>query len=166
MCSYQLLTRGTYSCFCFRDDRSACGHYSPKSPAAASEMTAVSVSITHQGHLQVLGGRVETLAEAWEFQKRFGNIDRPTTQTNAEDQDQPPPFHRFVPGRKGRPPPLMVRSSLASAHFRQYPILHWPRVVRARPCVGFVQSLSLAMGSTMHEFSRIVSTRKAKPDLS
>ena len=53
---------------------------------------------------------MDPLAEAWEFQKRFGNIDRPTSQTNPEDQDQPPPFHRFVPGRKGRPPPLMVES--------------------------------------------------------
>ena len=69
----------------------------------------VELELIERVGMQVLGGRVEELAEAWEFQKRFGNIDRPTAQTNPDDQEQPPPFHRFVPGRKGRAPPLAVR---------------------------------------------------------
>ena len=48
--------------------------------------------------LQVLGGRVEHLLEAWEFQRKFGSIQRPRAQT--EDPDKPPAFGNFIPGRQ------------------------------------------------------------------
>ena len=47
---------------------------------------------------QVLGGQVEELLEAWTFQRKFGNVQRPAGAS--EDMEQPPAFQSFVPGRR------------------------------------------------------------------
>lgn len=70
--------------------------------------------------LHILGGRVETLAEAWEAQRKYGGTNRPmaaaatatpsTTATAAtasaspavDDGARAPPFRQFVPGRDER----------------------------------------------------------------
>lgn len=61
--------------------------------------------------IQVLGGQVEELVEAWTFQRKFGNVQR--SKANSEDTEQPPPFQNFVPGRRHnqaghRAPPQQV----------------------------------------------------------
>ena len=48
--------------------------------------------------VQVLGGRVEELVEAWTFQRKFGNVQRASATT--DDTEQPPAFQNFVPGRR------------------------------------------------------------------
>lgn len=48
--------------------------------------------------MQVLGGQVEELVEAWTFQRKFGNVQR--SNTNSEDTEQPPAFQNFIPGRR------------------------------------------------------------------
>ena len=45
---------------------------------------------------------MEVLAEAWEFQRKYGSIERPAA--SAEDADRPPPFRHYVPGRSHRQP--------------------------------------------------------------
>lgn len=45
---------------------------------------------------QVLGGRVEHLAAAWETQRRYGGVARP--KVAGEDGEAAPPFRHFVPG--------------------------------------------------------------------
>ena len=52
----------------------------------------------HKLALQVLGGRVEELVEAWTFQRKFGNVQR--SNTSSEDAEQPPAFQNFIPGRR------------------------------------------------------------------
>ncbi|KAL3148086.1 hypothetical protein ABBQ38_014371 [Trebouxia sp. C0009 RCD-2024] len=49
-------------------------------------------------NIQVLGGQVEELVEAWTFQRKFGNVQR--SNTNSEDTKQPPAFQNFIPGRR------------------------------------------------------------------
>ena len=48
--------------------------------------------------VQVLGGHVEELVEAWTFQRKFGNVQRASATT--DDTEQPPAFQNFVPGRR------------------------------------------------------------------
>ena len=50
--------------------------------------------------LQLLGGRVEELYEAWDFQRKFGSSTRTATEpADAVDGDKPPQFKTFVPGK-------------------------------------------------------------------
>jgi hypothetical protein len=46
--------------------------------------------------LQVLGGRVEALAEAHEFAQRYANVERSKAGDN--DMDRAPSFKTFIPG--------------------------------------------------------------------
>ncbi|KAK9798907.1 hypothetical protein WJX73_007349 [Symbiochloris irregularis] len=48
--------------------------------------------------VQVLGGRVEALAEPWEFQEKFGTLDRSADGKDAA-AELPPAFTHFVPGK-------------------------------------------------------------------
>ncbi len=58
---------------------------------------------------QLLGGRVDELYEAWDFQKKFGGSARPAAAADpAAELDRPPQFKTFVPGKTRvpkRPPP-------------------------------------------------------------
>jgi hypothetical protein len=46
--------------------------------------------------LQVLGGRVEALAAAWEVQRQYGGLkERPP---GGDDEEKPVPFRHFIPG--------------------------------------------------------------------
>ena len=50
--------------------------------------------------LQLLGGRVDELYEAWDFQKKFGGSARPAAAADpAAELDRPPQFKTFVPGK-------------------------------------------------------------------
>lgn len=50
--------------------------------------------------MQLLGGRVDELYEAWEFQNRFGGSARPAAAADpAAELDRPPQFKTFVPGK-------------------------------------------------------------------
>ena len=48
--------------------------------------------------VQVLGGRVDALAEAWEFQRKYGSLHR-DAEAQSSSTDRPPPFTPFVPGK-------------------------------------------------------------------
>ena len=59
---------------------------------------------TEPGVLQVLGGRVEALADAWEFQRSFGAAERPAEPAAAgADAQRAPRFTHFIPGRTRAP---------------------------------------------------------------
>ena len=64
--------------------------------------------------LQLLGGRVEELYEAWDFQRRFGGSTRAATEpADAAEGERPPQFKTFVPGktrvpRRASPPAEIV----------------------------------------------------------
>ena len=50
--------------------------------------------------VQLLGGRVDELYEAWEFQNKFGGSARPAAAADpAAELDRPPRFQTFVPGK-------------------------------------------------------------------
>ena len=53
-------------------------------------------NVCTQTHVQVLGGRVEALAEAYEFAQRYANMERSKGGDN--DLDRAPTFKTFVPG--------------------------------------------------------------------
>lgn len=64
--------------------------------------------------ISVLGGRVESLAEAWEVQRKFGGLDR--LRPSGPDADEiPPPFKQFQPGHKSKPKPLRPAETPAAA---------------------------------------------------
>ena len=59
---------------------------------------------SNPGMLQVLGGRVEALADAWEFQRSFGAAERPAEPAAAgADAHRAPRFTHFIPGRTRAP---------------------------------------------------------------
>ncbi len=63
------------------------------------------VAVNMASHLQVLGGRVEELYEAWEFQRKYGDgAARPAADAaGAPDSERPPPFQTYVPGKTRAP---------------------------------------------------------------
>ena len=52
---------------------------------------------------QVLGGRVEALAEPWEFQRKYGTLDRSADASTQLTDERPPSFTPYVPGKTRTP---------------------------------------------------------------
>ena len=64
----------------------------------------------------MLGGRVEELYEAWEFQRKYrAGAARLEAGTSA-DLEQPPPFQTFVPGKTRAPRRPAAAPDAADAH--------------------------------------------------
>ena len=86
-------------------------------------MTTGFIANTHSVRdLQLLGGRVDELYEAWEFQNKFGGSARPAAAGDpAAELDRPPRFQTFVPG-KTRVPKRPPADNGANGH-RCFPSL-------------------------------------------
>ena len=64
--------------------------------------------------LKLLGGRVEELYEAWDFQRRFGSGVRPAAEpADAAEGDKPPQFKTFVPGKTRVPKRALAPAEVA-----------------------------------------------------
>jgi len=64
----------------------------------------------------MLGGRVDELHEAWDFQTKFGGSARPAAAADpASEADRPPQFKTFVPG-KTRVPKRALPDAAANNH--------------------------------------------------
>ncbi|KAK9902700.1 hypothetical protein WJX75_003222 [Coccomyxa subellipsoidea] len=68
--------------------------------------------------IKVLGGHVEELYEAWEFQRKYGaGAARPAAEAGSSaDLEQPPPFQTFVPGKTRAPRRPAAAADAADAH--------------------------------------------------
>ena len=53
----------------------------------------------HHSHMQVLGGQVQDLVEAWQVQRLYAGIDRPAAGGDG-GEERPPSFRQFVPGEQ------------------------------------------------------------------
>ena len=78
--------------------------------------------------MQVLGGHVEELVEAWTFQRKFGNVQRASTTT--DDPEQPPAFQNFIPGRHhnqaGHRQVMIIRNHYDKRYLGMHRIGHAP----------------------------------------
>eukprot|EP00192_Tetraselmis_astigmatica_P019271 CAMPEP_0117683282 /NCGR_PEP_ID=MMETSP0804-20121206/20278_1 /TAXON_ID=1074897 /ORGANISM="Tetraselmis astigmatica, Strain CCMP880" /LENGTH=225 /DNA_ID=CAMNT_0005493787 /DNA_START=186 /DNA_END=859 /DNA_ORIENTATION=- len=94
----------------------ACIEYQPISQCSAA--TAPGTKVVLKGKCQirsgiillesknidVLGGRVEALAEPWEVQRKYGGLDR-VRATGPDADAVAPPFRQFIPGHKSKTRP-------------------------------------------------------------
>lgn len=69
--------------------------------------------------LQMLGGRVDELYEAWDFQRKFGGSARPAAADGTDrgqDTDRPPQFKTFVPGKTRVPKRVPPADAAPNGH--------------------------------------------------
>ena len=92
--------------------------------------------------MQLLGGRVDELYEAWEFQNRFGSSARPAAAADAAAElDRPPQFKMFVPG-KTRVPKRLPADAGTNGHRCTQPHMSSPTVSTVIVSVTWPENIS------------------------
>jgi len=75
----------------------------PPRPSSALPEVRSGIILLEPKTVEVLGGRVEALAEAWEMQRKYGGLQRARPAGEGADE-LPPPFEQFAVGRAPRAP--------------------------------------------------------------